>query len=247
MTIDIFIKTYHKDFEWLPFCLKSIEKFAKGFRNVVIVSDNDGHIIPPEYLNEKCRVMYVDISSVTPSNVDHGVGYLWQQYIKLMWYKYSDADSVLIMDSDEMFTKVISPSTFKRHGKFTWNYRRWEEADTGICWKKPTDMLLKIDSKYEAMAITGFILQRETTVALKNHLCSIHETNDIWDIFVKHNMNTASEFNVFGSFIHHFDRTEYTQVFDYNPENCINYTIRKAWSWGGISDEERGIRESLLS
>jgi len=247
MTTDIFIKTYHKDFQWLPFCLKSIEKFGVGFRNVIIVSDNDGHTISPDYLNERCKVIYVDISRIAPTSVEHGVGYLWQQYIKLTWYNYSNADAVLIMDSDEMFTKPISPDSFKKRGKFVWNYRTWDKAGNGVCWKTSTDFLLKIDSKYDAMAITGFILQKETSIALKNHLCSIHATSDIWDIFVKYNMHTASEFNLFGSFIHHFDRLEYTQIFDYNKENCVNYTIRKAWSWGGISDEERRVRESLLS
>lgn len=246
MMTDIFIKTYHKDFKWLPFCLKSIEKFANGFRHVIIVSDNDGHIIPEEYLNEKYKVIYVDIPSRQPTFVEHGVGYLWQQYIKLMWYTYSEADTVLIMDSDEMLTKIITPDSFKRDGKFTWNYRTWDKAGSGICWKKSTDFLLNIDSIFDAMSITGFILQRHTSIALKNHLCSIHERDDIWDIFIKYDMPTASEFNLFGSFIHHFDRTEYTQVLDYNEVNCINYTIRKAWSWGGISKEEELERNIIL-
>ena len=44
--VDIFIKTYHKDFIWLEYCIKSIKKFCKGFRDVVIVSDDDGNLIP---------------------------------------------------------------------------------------------------------------------------------------------------------------------------------------------------------
>ena len=37
MTTDIFIKSYRGDFEWLPGCLHSIQKYATGFRDVVIV------------------------------------------------------------------------------------------------------------------------------------------------------------------------------------------------------------------
>jgi hypothetical protein len=59
-------------------------------------------------------------------------------------------------------------------------------------------------------------------------------------------MPTASEFNIFGSFINHFDRSEYTQVLDFKRENCINFSILKAWSWGGLSNEEKNKRQAIL-
>jgi hypothetical protein len=247
MTTDIFIKTYHKDFVWLPYCLKSIHKFASGFRNIVIVSDNDNHKIPDEYLIPNCKVYYVDLPVKRPSNVEHGLGYLWQQYIKLTWYNYSDADAVLITDSDEMFTVPITPDSFKKDGKFTWHFGEWSKAGTGICWRPSTDFVLGITTKYNAMAISGFILQKETSIALKNYVCSLHSTDSIWDTFVKYNMPTASEFNIFGSFIVHSDSLEYTKVFNYNRENCINFSILKAWSWGGLSDEDKKKREEILN
>jgi len=43
--LDIFIKTYHKDFEWLFFCLSSIDKFVDGFQNIIIAMPNkDKHL-----------------------------------------------------------------------------------------------------------------------------------------------------------------------------------------------------------
>jgi hypothetical protein len=35
----IFIKTYPKDHVWLQYLLPSIEKYAEGFKEVIIVSD----------------------------------------------------------------------------------------------------------------------------------------------------------------------------------------------------------------
>ena len=247
MSVDIFIKTYHTDFQWLVYCLKSIKKFATGFRKIVIVSDNDGHVIPIDYLFDTCEVHYTSLPEKEPEVVEHGIGYLWQQAVKLNWVDYTDADAVLIMDSDEMLTVPITPESFKTNGKFSWYFREWKDAGTGICWKPPTDFILKLDTNYEAMAITGFILQRETTFALHKFLCNLHETETIWDIFVKNNTKTASEFNIFGSFIHHFDRNEYNKITNYNRENCINFSIKKAWSWGGISDEEKEKMESILN
>ena len=37
---DIFIKTYPGDFIWLKYCIRSIEKFVTGFRNIIIVTDS---------------------------------------------------------------------------------------------------------------------------------------------------------------------------------------------------------------
>jgi hypothetical protein len=246
VVVDIFIKTYHKDFVWLQYCLKSIQKFATGFRNVVIISDNDGHKIPNEYLIPHCEVFYVDIPQKQPTYVEHGIGYLWQQNIKLNWIEYSDADSVLVIDSDEIVTQAITPDSFKKNNKFVWNYKLWSEAGNTIRWKESTDFLIKMNTEYDAMVISGFVFQRDTTIALKIYLCSIHDTTNIWDIFVKYNMKTASEFNIFGSFIREFNRCEYTAITDYSIENCINFSIRKYWSWGGLSKEEEDIRNKIL-
>jgi hypothetical protein len=245
--MDIFIKTYHKDFVWLEYCLKSIQKYASGFRNVIIVSDNDGHKIPDTCLIPNCKVYYVDIPAKSPTVVEHGIGYLFQQYIKLTWYNYTDADSILIMDSDEMLTVPTTPDSFKKNGKFTWYYRDWARAGSGICWKSSTDFVLGLNTEYEAMCITGFILQRDTTLALTKMIKDNHDVSNIWDYFVKYDMPTASEFNVYGSFIHHFDRTEYSKVFNSTFDKCINLTILKSWSWGGLSPEDKKKREAILN
>jgi len=243
--MDIFIKTYYKDYIWLKYCLQSIKKFAKGFRKVIIVTDA-GHKIPEEYLCIPCDIHYVSLPDKFPSYVEHGVGYLWQQYIKLSWYNYTDADSILILDSDWMLTKITTPDDFKKDNKFYWFYRDWKNAGAGICWKPSTDFLLNVDSQYEAMCIAGYVLQRETTLALKNHLCLAHGTNDIWDIFVKYNMKSASEFNIFGSFIHYFDRSEYVKLYNENVVEYHNITIYTSWSWGGLTDNDKLKRESIL-
>jgi hypothetical protein len=247
MITDIFIKTYHKDFVWLEYALLSIKKFASGFRDVVIVTDNDGKLIPENILNIiPVKVFYVNLPSNRPSFVEHGIGYLWQQYIKLTWYDYSDADSVYIFDSDEMFTRETTPDSFKQHGKFYWIYRDWEKAGTGVCWKYSTSIMLQKEPEYDAMCITGFILQKETSIALKNHLCSIHNVTDIWDIFLKYNMRTCSEFNVFGSFIQLYDRKEYINLINIDTSKTHNSTIHKDWSWGGLTSDKIKQKQDII-
>ena len=35
--VDIVIRSYYKDFRWLEWCLRSIDRFCQGFRQVVLV------------------------------------------------------------------------------------------------------------------------------------------------------------------------------------------------------------------
>jgi hypothetical protein len=204
-------------------------------------------MIPAEYLIANCKVYYTGLPVKRPSYVEHGLGYLWQQYIKLTWYNYTDASCVLIMDSDEMLTVPVTPDSFKKDGKLKWFYRDWSLAGNGLCWKSSTDFILGVDTEYDAMCLTGFVLERKTTFALTNMLNVNHDVSNIWDVFIKYDMKTASEFNSYGSFINHFDRKEYTRIFDFNKENCINFTILKSWSWGGITDEDKKIRNEILN
>jgi len=248
MTTDIFIKTYHKDFMWLRWCLMSIKKFSSGFRDVVVVTDS-GYTIPSEFLKIiPLKIFYVDLPTKKPSVVEHGLGYLWQQYIKLSWYEYTDADEVLILDSDEMLTVVTTPDSFKIDDKYAWYFKLWDEMGDGKCWKKTTDELFGVDTEYSGMCITGFIMLKSTSIALKNHLCAKHECSSIWDIFVKYDMKTASEFNVFGVFIMLFDQQEYNQIILNNNYHVrpFNHTILKDWSWGGLTVENISRRQKIL-
>ena len=235
---DIFIKTYYKDFIWLRYCLLSIKKFASGFSKVVIVCDkDDDHPIPDDIYNIlPINVFYVNLPIAQPTHINHGLGYLWQQYIKLTWYNYSNADEVLILDSDEMLTTITYPINFKINNKYNWFLKDWKFMGDGKCWKGSTDKLMINDTKYSGMCITGFILQKETSIALKNFLCSSHNTNDIWDIFIKYNMPTCSEYNIFGNFIYLHDRSEYNITIMDDSKQYFNHTIQKYWSWGGLND-----------
>jgi hypothetical protein len=245
MPVDIFIKTYHKDFIWLEYLLKSIKKFASGFRNIAIVSDDDGYILPDhfkEIINFTITYVKVPVVSI---NMDHGTGYSWQQYMKLSWYKYTDAESIVIFDSDEMLTCPTSPDSFKTNGKYNWFYREWKDAGSAICHKKTVDMILNFDTKYESMWITGFYFTLSATRKLEEYLNSIHGTSDVWNIIILLRISGLSEFNIFGNFIHKIQDPEYNYLYD--TTGAFNSTIIKSWSWGGMNTDDRIRREKILN
>lgn len=242
---DIFIKTYHKDFMWLSYCLRSIKKFASGFRDVVVVSDNDGHKIPQEILDiMPVKLIYHNVPTKWPPKMRQPPGYVWQQVVKLNWTEFTDADSILILDSDLMFTDYVTPELFKdKDGKWFWNYRSWELADQAICWKTPTEELLGFEPQYEGMLCVPFVFERTETLKFIEYIKSRHGANDVFDVLFKYNMMLISEFNAYGAFILKFDSTAYCPLINQARPPLVRIT----WSYGGLSEKEIQEREIILN
>jgi len=236
----IFIKTFPKDHVWLKYLLPSIEKYADGFKDVIIVSDA-GTEIPPEYLSSikkiPVRTHYIPVPTPTTEypKIVMGVGYLWQQYIKLNWFKLCDSDSVMVLDSDEMLCNPLTPDQLKHDGKWIWTYRSWKEAEDAICWKQPTDHILGKNTHYEAMCVTGFVLTRTATIKLLNHICQTHSISNLWELVTKKQMHNFSEYNAYGSFILMINHPDY--YYNIKKDIPLHNSIIKKWSWGGITPE----------
>ena len=249
--IDIFIKTYHKDFVWLYYCIKSIHKFAKNFRKVIIVSDNDGNEVPKIITDiMPLDVFYTDLPSTLPTNLKMSIGYVWQQVVKLQWMEYSDSDAVLLLDSDWMISGDLSAKDLvDEDGKFHWFYRDWNLAEDAICWKIPTTIFLQREPRYEAMCLPGYIFEKNTTKRFIDYVMKIHDKTTLWDIFTVPNIQSFSEYNAYGNFIDSVD--EGNNVY-HKKVNITNYTpfynsnIVVSWSWGGLKDEDRKRREEIL-
>lgn len=246
--IDIMIPTYYADFIWAEYCLKSVKQYATGFRNVILVSDNDGHQLPQSITQiMPIIVKYIDVPAKMPPNLQHRPGYLWQQILKLNWMDYTDADAVLILDSDEMLSCPVTPRDFRDdYGRFRYSYRSWEFADDAIVWKKPTTEILGFEPEYEAMCVAGFIFERKTTYNFIEYLKKIHNATDLWNVFFKYDMTLFSEYNAYGSYVNKYDNnTVYYKVINSN-ERFVNHGFIKSWSYGGLSDDDKNIRDNLL-
>lgn len=241
----IFIKTYPKDHAWLQYLLPSIEKYAEGFKDVIIVSD-EGPAIPQQLLNTikkmPVKTHYIPVPIPTaeyPHPFKQGIGYLWQQYIKLSWHNLCDSDSALLLDCDEMLRKPLTPEHFKHNGKWMWTYRPWKDAEGAIGWKETTDYVLGMKTPYEAMIGSGFVLTRNATTNLLNHIYKQHSISNFWDLVVKKKMNKFSEYNIYGSFIHGVNDSDYYYNM-YKKDIQLHDCILKNWSnqngpWNGIT------------
>jgi hypothetical protein len=104
-TIDIVIRSYYRDLQWLNLALGSIERFAVGHRRVVVIVPEAtlhrvGLSALPDGINVQlfsCRNYFDD--------------YLGQQITKLHADLYTDADVILHLDSDNVF---VSPCDLRQ-------------------------------------------------------------------------------------------------------------------------------------
>ncbi len=249
--IDILIVTYFKDFIWAEFCLRSIKKYARGFRNVILVTDDDGNTVPDTLANiMPINIIYKKQPDTFPPNLQHRNGYLWQQYLKLNWTEYTDADAILVIDSDEMLTNELSPFDFRdAYGRWRWFYRNWEFADSANVWKAPTTELLQFEPEFEAMCCSLFIFERNTSYRFIEYLKSIHNATSLWDVMFKYDLKMFSEFNAYGSYINKFDdeKVYYKVLNNTDVSKFCNGNVYRSWSYGGLSDDDRSKRESILN
>jgi hypothetical protein len=248
--IDIFIKTYHKDFVWLYYCIKSINKYARNFRRIIVVSDNDGNEIPEIIRNiMPLQVFYTDLPEHIPRNIYQSLGYLWQQVVKMQWADYTDADAALVIDSDELLCEELSSADLLNNdGNFYWFYRDWETVGDAICWKKPTSQVLKIEPRYEAMCISGFVFEKNTTKRLIEYIKKLHNVETLLEIF-DNNVNMFSEFNTYGTFIDLIDTDNKIYTKKINIDNYNEYynsKFIKSWSWGGLKEDDKSNRERII-
>ncbi len=201
MSIDcgILIRTYHKDANWLRWCLRSIRKHCRGFSQVVVV----------------CNPASVD--AITPVTVQEGFGppqvfpefrydYLAQQITKMYADKFLTTDFVMHVDSDCVFTEPTTPEDFFRDGKpvlyccpYDVCYRT---AHISAVWQTPTSMWLQRQTDFEFMRRFPMVYPREVYGLVREHFEKTHGM-DLGKAFSDRTDENFSEFNYIGSFLYY--------------------------------------------
>jgi hypothetical protein len=198
---DIFIKTCKHDRGYLEHCLRSIDKFCSGFRQVKIVEG------------------------------EHPKGYLHQQVIKMHADTFTDADLFLITDSDTLFTIPVTPETYLRDGKPIWLHTPWTPemlAHKGtMAWLECMTQFAKgVTPPSEFMRrqpfmIPGYVLEDLRETCLTRHGRTLED----------YVMNAASfsEFNVIGHHAWMFFHDKFHWI-DTSKDELPPVTVRQFWS-----------------
>lgn len=229
--IDIYIKSYPNDFEFLYRCLESIDKFIYGYDNLIIEIPTDSYFNAP-ILPKRTRVVYC---------VEDGDGYLFQQYCKLQAFNHSKAEFIMYIDSDCIFTDTFNVNSRVLDSKPIVLYTDYNKVGDAICWKKPTEEFFggKFDIEYEFMRTHPMVVRTDT---LRN-VCAFQDNLKKYILTRKNRL--FSEFNVMFAFAFFYENEQYHFS---NTENgmFMNIPIKQYWSWGGYTDTVKSEIDILL-
>lgn len=196
MKIDIFIKSYHKDFKLLKYALQSIKKYVSGYRNIVLlIPENEKHLFDIADLPNNTLIHYVK---------EYGNLYLFQQVCKLNAYLYSDAEFILFSDSDNIFNKHIDAISITNNGKPEILYTNYSQLTDAICWKQPTEDFMHTPVHYEFMRRLPLTYHRSTLENIAKENPNLEHTIM--------NSQRFSEFNVIGAYAFEYEKEKYSFV-----------------------------------
>jgi hypothetical protein len=212
--IDIFIKSYYKDFKMLNYCLKSIEKYLTGYNKIVIV-------IPKKDYQIYQSIVHTDLPIELHVVEEYGDGYLYQQFIKMTAYKYCDSQFIMYVDSDCIFDKHINIENLVSNGQSEILYTHYSKVDEAICWKQCTERFMNDVVEFEFMRRLPLIYHRET-------LETIHNLEPNLESVVM-NSGRFSEFNALGAwaFVHQKDKYSFVNTDNWKPVDPLGVQL---WS-----------------
>ena len=234
MTTDIFIKAYPKDYPWLRYCLKSIRKFATGFRKVVVIAPNAEWVDPT-----------TDGDLVRSYIPDQEPGYLFQQSVKLHAYRYSDADQFLFMDCDCVFTQPVTPQTFMVDGKPIWLKTPWKDVNdinARDSWIPAMLNWFGATPQFEYMRRHPFLIPRFLLEAMLQHTHLMHAKP--LDEYIM-GCENFSEFNCAGYLADMKFRDKFHWI-DTSRQQSPEPVVRQFYSHDGV-DAHREEIEAILN
>ncbi len=229
MTCDIFIRSYEKDFEWLKYCLRSIQRFATGFRNVIVVVPNGQ--TPPVGPVEKVFFVHEGCD-----------GYMHQQLTKLHADCFSDAEVFLFMDSDTIFTRPITAGAAFEPWLYT-PYASLNDPNT-MTWMKVVQKAIGVLPEYEFMRRHPLSVQRWMLQGLREFFWQRHGMS-LESYIIAQPGHEFSEWNVIGAWLWYFHRSK---VQWQNTDEKLGVPfVHQSYSWGGLNDDIRKNLEAALA
>lgn len=165
--VDILIVSYALDAVWLSYCLRSIRRWATGFGAVnVVYPERDDAVMRP-------RVMEYGGTPVPYDEPIGPLGHLAQNIVKCKADLYCQANHILHVDSDCIFTRETSVSEYFHDGLPILLERTWENSKDAVCWREPVTRALGFTPQYETMARLPIIHNRLAYSLTRTHVAGI--------------------------------------------------------------------------
>lgn len=225
MKVDVFIRSYSGDFEWLGHCLKSCERFLHNFGAVhVVVPEED--ISGIQHLTKERIYAVKDACS----------GYMAQQVTKLHADNYTDADYILHVDSDCVFFVDTKPEDFFDGGKPI----MLRESGVDSPWNIITQRALGWYDEYEYMRRMPILYPRWIYKMVRDWMQTQHGI-PLEQYICSQPGREFSEFNTVGQWAYRY----YPNSFVWKNPGEHPLRCKQFWSWGGIESARQEIEKLL--
>jgi hypothetical protein len=221
MIVDVVIRTYHKDIEWLNKALYHLHCNLTGFRKIIILIPNGQEHLLSHLTAE--RVIAVDSCC---SN-----DYIGQQITKLQAYKHTDAEYIMFMDSDTMLLEPTHVYEFFKRGKPLIYKTHYDLVGDAKAWKSITENLLGFEITHEYMRRFPFIYKTNDLKEIDEFVSARFEKPSLFELGSV--LGALSEFNLIGAYLDKYKPTEY-MILDTENTQLEESKIKQYWSWGGI-------------
>jgi hypothetical protein len=235
LVCDIVIRSYFKDFRWLDWCLRSVQRFCVGFRQVVLV-------VPA---SSRERLEWRGLAGgVTFTCPDYRDDYLGQQVTKLSADEYTDADYICHVDSDCVFTRITRPEDLFEDGRPRVTMAPYATLDRYLPWQPITEAFLGDRLDYEFMRTPPYTFPRWLYAAVREHSLARHGVT-IERYVLDRPPRGFSEINALTgyAYLHAPDALAWHDV---TTGGVPEPPCRVYWSWGGIDARTERELTALL-
>jgi hypothetical protein len=241
--VDLFCKTCAKDAAWFKYMVRSVERFASGFRKLVVVDDlrpnlsDEGLIQLIKKMEETAGEtgVIVDVEPIPPWDPAFGfdtqqrLEYFWASAVKTRWPEFTDADAVVWIDSDSVFTRPITPVWWFEGERPIWWRVPWTESKDGCAaWKAGVDHLFGVDSQSENMCVSAGLATRHATLALQGYIKEKFGQS-VAAYYLDPSHGKLGEFSMVGGYLEHVDACGY--VVKHPRDLGEPWPVRQFWSW----------------
>ena len=248
MRADIVIVSHRPDLPWLNYSLRLILKHWSPKPRVVVRLDENCRDIVEQWSLD-AEFYYV---RPWPD------GYTFQMYQKMTADDFTDAELIILWDSDLMLT---GPASIERllseDGKPIIEWEDWNQAVTHSerIWRGPTSLMMGMDLNHEYMCGVPFTYWRETFSKCRNQIARTHRRS-FFDClysdvpfsaatFMTHPMKLA-DFEALGLTAAQLEpRDRYR--FRHSSNRPKDWPFKLYWSHGGLTPEVRAELDAILT
>lgn len=214
--MEIAIVTFARDFSYLEYCLKSIDKFGRGFEVVTILIPS---IDLPLLLGLTLKWSIRTPVRIKTMDEWPGAGFLHHMYMVMTTDEWRSGSTphMAHIDSDCVFTEPVTPDDYMRNGKPILRY----EEFSSLCarhpahgeWEKATKMCLPYHPSYETMRAHPAVYHVSTYARARERMRE--KTNECVDTYIRRQKNSYPQ--TFCEFVTLGNVAMYDQPYLYTP------------------------------